>query len=190
MKNIRKTIKKLQAIIADPNCARMNKSNVIGYLGELIVKSKLEEEGLQVDHKGNHSNYDLEVEIKGEIVKIDVKTSTLKDENKQGVKYWGWSLLTKGKKRDLTCTHFICLGLNEKLEVENYYIVKKDDLKHFPEGVGQFKNIQAGFRIFPAKPKEIKNTTWKDFHDLSEKLLKNKIILKKRENVKFLNYLI
>ena len=73
MNKISKSIKLLQRVIRDSNCGRMNLSTVKGYLGELLVKNKLEQEGFKVDHAGNQSGYDLR--IGG--AKIDVKFSTL-----------------------------------------------------------------------------------------------------------------
>jgi hypothetical protein len=45
MANLEKTIRCLKDVINDPNCRYMNLSNVKGYLGELLVLSKLEGEG-------------------------------------------------------------------------------------------------------------------------------------------------
>jgi hypothetical protein len=45
MANLEKTIPCLKDLINDPNCRYMNLSNVKGYLGELLVLSRLEGEG-------------------------------------------------------------------------------------------------------------------------------------------------
>lgn len=82
MKNLKNTIELLKEVIRDENCSRMNKSGVKGYLGELIVLQKLQYEGLKPEHFGNQSGIDIIVNN----VKIDVKTSTLKDdENKNPI---------------------------------------------------------------------------------------------------------
>lgn len=57
--SITNTISLLRKIIFDTNCDRMNKSTIKGFLGELIVKERLEEVGFEVKHQGNQSGYDL-----------------------------------------------------------------------------------------------------------------------------------
>jgi hypothetical protein len=79
---ITRTIKLLRKIILDKNCERMNKSTVVGFLGELIVREELERANIKVEHCGNQTGYDLVIgQDKG--IKIDVKTSRLKDEYKR-----------------------------------------------------------------------------------------------------------
>jgi UDP-N-acetylglucosamine transferase subunit ALG13 len=85
---ITKTIDLLRKVILDGNCERMNKSTVIGFLGELIVKEQLEKAGIIVEHCGNQTGYDLSIG-EGNGIKIDVKTSRLKDEFSCGCKHWG-----------------------------------------------------------------------------------------------------
>ena len=60
MSNVSDTIDLLKKVILDPNCSRMNQSTVKGYLGELLVKAKLESEGALVEHLGNQRGYDLQ----------------------------------------------------------------------------------------------------------------------------------
>src|SRR5438067_1175751 len=55
MNEINDTVNLLKRIILDPNCTKMNLSTVKGYLGELLVKAKLEREGMTVEQHGNQS---------------------------------------------------------------------------------------------------------------------------------------
>ena len=89
---MRATIDLLKAVIKDPNCRKMNKSTVVGYLGELLVKEKLESEGFSVTHRGNQSRDDLQYEKQGTAVIVDVKCSLCKWDFSKEVANWGWAL--------------------------------------------------------------------------------------------------
>jgi len=143
MKNINRTINLLKEIIKDENCRHMNLSTIKGYLGELIVKAKLESEGCMVKQKGNQCGYDLDFEN----IKIDVKTSSLKEET-PGKLGWGWALKQKSKKRRLSCTHFVCLALDKNYNEKSFYIIKKEDIRKFPSNSKRFKNVEYRFDVY------------------------------------------
>ncbi len=139
-----KTVDLLKAVIRDENCRHMNLSTIKGYLGELIVKAKLESEGCMVEQKGNQCGYDLGFDN----IKIDVKTSTLKEET-PGTLGWGWALKQKSKKRRLSCTHFVCLALDEKYNEKAFYVIKKEDIGKFLANSKRFKNVENRFGVYP-----------------------------------------
>ncbi len=143
MKNINRTIELLKKIIRDENCRHMNLSTIKGYLGELIIKAKLESEGCVVEQKGNQCGYDLGFDN----IKIDVKTSTLKEET-PGILGWSWALKQKNKKRKLSCTHFVCVALDEKYNEKAFYIIKKEDIGKFPANSKRFKNVKNRFGVY------------------------------------------
>jgi hypothetical protein len=147
MAKIKKTIALLKGIINDPVCEKMNRSNIKGYLGELLVRSKLEQEKCEVLPKGNQSGYDLEFDD----IRIDVKTSTYKEEMADFPRYWGWALRHENKKRGISCTHFVCVALNPDLSVKNYYVINAKLVKEFPGGFKQFRNVVNGFGILPCR---------------------------------------
>jgi hypothetical protein len=151
MSNINDTIELIKKVIFDPNCARMNLSNVKGYLGELLVKAKLESEGVEVTHLGNQSGYDLELVYKGKVFKIDVKFSTLKCEYQRGEENWGWALIHQNKKREVTCTHYVCIAVDPKLEAVGYYVIRRENAELFLSGVGQFTGVKHSFMLFQNK---------------------------------------
>lgn len=178
MAKLEKTIRYLKSIINDPNCQYMNLSNVKGYLGELLVLKKLGEEGKKIGQKGNQSGYDLE--LIRENIKIDVKFSSYKDEIKQFPKYWGWALKHRNKRKDITCTHFVCVAADENLEAKEFYVIKKGELKKFPKSeIRQFKNVLNGFVVLP-KYKYPKNTqqNLKDYFGTCRNLVRDKIAVK------------
>ncbi len=151
MKSIQSTIKLLKNILRDDNCDRMNHSVIVGYLGELLVKSKLEKElnkkGVQIIHKGNQSGYDLAID--GRSIEIDVKTSTLKDEVKDFPPYWGWALKHANKTRPISCSHFVCIALNSNFKPRSFYVIKAKHVKYFSSGFAQFRNVERSFIIMP-----------------------------------------
>lgn len=151
MNNINDTIEIIKKLILDPNCSRMNLSNVKGYLGELLVKAKLEGEGIEVTHLGNQSGYDLEFNYKEKIFKIDVKFSTLKSEFHPQQSNWGWALVHQNKKRTVSCTHFVCVAVDRELEIIGYYVIPQSHAESFLSGVGRFKGVKHGFLLFENK---------------------------------------
>lgn len=168
MKTLAKTIDLLRQVIQDPHCSRMNRSGVKGYLGELLVLQKLRDEGLQVVQRGNQSGYDLEA---GEY-KIDVKLSTTKFEVDRVTPSFGWALVHQNKKRDLTCTHFVCAALDEKYEVAAFYIVPQASARKFPGGAGQFRGVKHGFCLLAGKRPKLMKKGWGRVISESERLLR------------------
>lgn len=146
---IDKTIATLKSVISDNNCARMNKSTIKGYLGELIVKRHLEGEGFVVQHFGNQTGYDLFIEDRS--LKIDVKMSVLKDEFGWGMDYWGWALIHMNKKKDITATHFVCLGCDKDLKARVFVVVPASITTRLPQGIRQFNKVKHGLIVFPDK---------------------------------------
>ena len=147
MNNLSETIQRLVKTINDPNCARMNCSAVKGYLGELLIKKKLEDEGLNVKHHGNQSGFDLSFRHKGNDFSIDVKTSLLKNESNEPVNYWGWALLHENKKKEIKATHIVCLGCHQDCSPSFFIVIPIDIVPQFPNGMKQFSKVKHGLRI-------------------------------------------
>lgn len=140
----------LKQVLNDPNCNRLNKSNIKGYIGELYVYKLLKNNPhLIVEHLGNQSGYDIKVND-GQI-RIDVKTSTLKNEYgfAKEVFYWGWALKSRSKKK-ISCTHFVLVALDQRYKAIKFYILKSGHVAKFPSSAGQFGSIQNSF-IVPKK---------------------------------------
>jgi len=169
MPAILKTIKLLRRVLKDENCRRMNRSTVIGFLGELLIKEKLEYEGCgNLEFLGNQSGYDL----RNGNIKIDVKCSTLKNEIKKGFgKYWGWALVTESKKRHISCTHFICVALDDDYQVAAYYVISSKDVTGFHSGVGQFGGVKHGFVVGNKINLKVFPTDWRNYFKVSKKLI-------------------
>ena len=142
------TISLLGKIIKDPNCRRMNMSTIKGFLGELIVKECLEEVNFEVEHQGNQSGYDLSFWAQDKEFKIDVKTSTLKDELSCGRPHWGWALIHSNKRRSVSATHFVCVGLDANLVARQFIIIPARLAVKFPKGIGQFNRVDHALCAF------------------------------------------
>jgi hypothetical protein len=165
----------LKKVVRHPDCEKMNLSTVKGYLGELMIKEKLEAEGLSVKHVGNQSGYDLEFSISDAIkIKIDVKLSLPKDEFRWGFDYWGWALQHENKKKGITATHFVCMGCSTELETQAIFIVSAKDINKFPKGEKQFSKVIHGL-VLPLPDQNIKHIDSQLLNG-SKALLESKVI--------------
>lgn len=187
-----KTINGLKALLNDENCNNMNRSTIKGYIGELIVRDKLEKEKVgTILHIGNQSGYDLAIDKKN--IKIDVKLSLYKKElsNNKDFKNWGWALkFAKNKGKKLKCTHFVCVALDDNLEVDSYYVIDARNINHFKKTqIKQFKNVIKGFYLTGKEMKDIiPKELFKSFNHCEE-LVKNKIIIKVKPTERISKYL-
>jgi hypothetical protein len=155
--SLHRSVTRLKAVILDPHCKRMNKSSVVGFLGEVVVRQKLEMEGLQVEHHGNQTGYDLEVHGGP---KIDVKACTPRSYFGDSANCWGWALLSKSKKRKISFQYLVCVAFNSSLNVSAFYVVNTKDLRKFPESSARFRGVLRAFNIFENVPKLSKTSPW------------------------------
>ncbi len=125
----------------------MNLSSVKGYLGELLIKNKLEDEGLHVKHHGNQSGYDLSYKYSGNEFRIDVKTSLLKNEYNFDHDYWGWALLHENKKKEIKATHIVCLGCDKDFSPHFFIVIPISRMAKFPNGMKQFSKVKHGLMV-------------------------------------------
>ena len=159
MNKLSETIHRLAQIINDPNCARMNCSSVKGYLGELLIKKKFEDEGLIVKHHGNQSGYDLSFRYGDNDFRIDVKTSLLKNESKRTSNYyWGWALLHENKKKKIKATHIVCLGCHRDYSPSFFIVIPFDKVAKFPNGMKQFSKVKHGLMISKTRNKQMEDS--------------------------------
>lgn len=175
LKGLDKTIATLKKILKDPNTNRMNHSTVVGFLGELVVFKKLREEGLNCTLLGKLSGYDIHCDGRrgNRDLMIDVKSSRRKSEFSSKVKEenWGWALNHKNKKRRLTCTHFVCVQFAEDLSTQKFYVIERENLIHFPKGVGQFKGVTKSFVVFGKRNVTGYNKIYENLIEKSKSLL-------------------
>lgn len=169
-------IELLREVATHPDCAKMNRSTVKGFLGELLVKQRLEQEGVKVAHLGNQKGYDLEFTHQGVAVRVDVKVSLPKDEFRWGFDYWGWALQPASKKT-ISATHFVCVGCTDALEVDALFVVRKEDVQKFPAGERQFKGVLHGL-ILPVDAQQAGPTTPSMAFDSSQRLLRSGVVRK------------
>jgi hypothetical protein len=145
MKRIETTIKELRRIADYPHMKKM-RGQISGYLGELIVMSRLTRDSISVEHHGGQAGYDILCLKSG--AKIDVKTSTPQEEyvGKTGIKNHGWALQRKNRKKPLKSTHIICVELDEKLKPKRFHVIMSSDVRKFPKPKsGRFKGVAHAY---------------------------------------------
>lgn len=140
--NLKGTINRLKEILKDPNCERMSKSNIVGYLGELYIFDLLNSGDGDITQKGKQASCDL---VYNEI-SIDVKTSTLKSEFKNNITNWGWNL--KKRNKETRCDVFVCVRLEKDFNIKDVYIIHSNDIgKLQSPKTGQFNSGECGLRV-------------------------------------------
>jgi hypothetical protein len=119
------TIENIKSIVNDLNSNKLNKGSLKGFLGELIVKDKLEKDGYSVDHAGNQFVHDQEFDYQGSKLKIDVKSCFLI------IPYYLGALRTAREKK-ISCTHFICVAFKPLILVPlKYYLIRTNEIDRF-----------------------------------------------------------
>lgn len=170
--NLGESINLLKKIIKDSNCTRMNLSIIRGYLGELYVIKKLQEENQSLEHKGKQFGCDIECGN----YKVDVKTSSLKDDLNAGFRFWSWALKSKGKNKPIACTHFVCIAFDDNSNPIYFFIINLKYLNSFPKCFGQFNSVENGFSHYDGQV-NYKNDEHKNYFETSKILLSdNKVI--------------
>jgi hypothetical protein len=159
------TIQLLKNVIFDKNCERMNKSGVIGYLGELIVFQKLRQENYQPELLGKQSRVDIIVNG----FTIDVKTSRMKNDG-FGIDVWGWAL----QRKDSTVKYniAICLALDTELNVAGYYCIYGKYIDSFQSSHERLTSVISRFQKFPKAPDEMSSKKYREGYQLSKKLIR------------------
>lgn len=149
---IEDAIRHLRNVLHSTHCRNMSKSTIVGYLGELLVWQILCREKRRVVPRGNQSAVDLEYEISGGKIGIDVKTSTLKQEflkKRDDFLHWGWAMRQKAQNRSLT--HFVCVGLDEAFNVAEVFVIRNDVLCRLlikeEHRLSQFKKVSHGLLL-------------------------------------------
>ena len=197
MSRYSESLNQLKKVLIDPYCSKhMNCSTIKGFYGELLLAEKLEQEGLSVTHKGNQCGYDLEYRNGNKTIKIDVKSSTLKNEIKKNKDFfsWGWALKHTNKTRPVSCTHFACIALDENYNVCKYLIINAKDLDKFPRYENtQFKNVERGLVLMQDTknyPSDM-NQALKEYFKTCKKIITNKkLVIVKNKNDKILESIV
>ena len=153
---LKQTIKRLRAVACDLNCERMNKSNVVGFLGEVLVRQKLEMEGVSVLHKGGQCGYDLELPNG---VTIDVKTARPRLLTGTDLYHWGWALKSASKGH-ISATHFVCVELTDDCEVRGLHVIRAQDVETFPPSAGRYSGVQHTYQTYERYPKLSPTSPW------------------------------
>jgi hypothetical protein len=170
MRTLTDTIQLLKDVILDENCGRMNKSVVKGYLGELIVFQKLQNEGYEPKHFGNQSGVDISVRD----FKIDVKTSALKNDGNDD-EIWGWALLRKDKPIKYDAA--VCVALDKNLDVDAYYCIFGSKVSDFKCQDKRFTHVLNRFHKYPQPPDPNSSKKLIDAYEQSEQYIKDGTVI-------------
>jgi hypothetical protein len=163
----------------DPHCTKMNKSTVVGYLGEIVVREKLISEGLTVEHFGNQTGFDLKIENGP---RIDVKACTRRSDFGTDADFWGWALLSESKKRKINFTHIICVAFTTALDVHKFYVIHTDNLSKFPKSSPRFKGVLRCYNVFDRVPPLLKKSQWFKCRRGCEKALQGGYVIAVKPN--------
>jgi hypothetical protein len=185
--SIESAIELLRKVITLNEFERMNRSTVKGFIGELLVKAWLKREGIDAEHLGNQSGYDLEFNYAGRPFRIDVKMSMPKDEFGWGFDCWGWALKHANRKKSISATHLICIGCDHKANIEEAYVVPAETIELFPAGFRQFSKIQHGFVVPCAPPQKDINPPSDDLYVESQRLLNDRTIIRVKAHERLLD---
>jgi hypothetical protein len=179
-------MKLLKEVILDENCERMSKSIVTGYLGELITLNKLEEEEFKPEHFGKQFGFDIRI---GNF-KIDVKTSTLKDDGFE-CDSWGWALSREkgGEEKEIKYDAAVCVALDENLNNAGFYCISSDNISkqndnepNFDSKNSRFTNVLKRYQKFPFPPPSTSKQKVIDAYNVSEQLIKDGKVIKIEPN--------
>ena len=94
--------------------------------GELLVKSKLRENGIPFIPKGRQTGFDSVLKASGK--KVEVRSSLLKNEGiyPEGIMFHGWKI--KDWDKEVKYDYLVCVAFDEGLTNQRFYIFTKERL--------------------------------------------------------------
>ncbi len=125
---------------------------LVGGLGEFYVLRKLEKLGLQPEHKGGHSGYDIYL---ADDKRIEVRTSLWKNEGvypDKSIRFWGWKVESRNQKKQEKFDYLIGVGLTDDFSKPQFYIFTYKQA--FSVGntlIRRFSNIKKKIHLFENK---------------------------------------
>lgn len=124
---------------------------LIGELGELYVCERLCGMGFKnIVPKGGHAPYDIL--LKDEDVRIEVRTSLLKNEGlyPDGIDFFGWRVKTKNQKEDQRFDVLVGIALPESFKEPEFYVFsygETEKLADMPHS-WRYPNIRTKIHLF------------------------------------------
>ena len=117
---------------------------LVGEIGEFYVLQKLQEMGLEPEHKGGQGGYDIYLRKTDK--KVEVKTSLLKNEGvypDKSILFWGWRVENINQKKTNKFDFLIGVALNDHFSKPKFYIfTHKEAFSVGDTLIGRFSNIK------------------------------------------------
>lgn len=125
---------------------------LLGELGEFYVLDKLQKKGFKnLKPKGGKAGFDISIEDNNKEIKIEVKTSLLKNENiySKGINFFGWRVKNKNQKKEHKFDIMVGVALDETFKKPKFYIFTyKEAFRVGDVSGGRFPNIQKKIHLF------------------------------------------
>ena len=120
---------------------------LVGFCGELLVKSKLAENGIRFLSKGGQAGFDIELKDSGK--RIEVRSSLLKNEGiyPKDIMFYGWRI--KDRDSEVKYDYLVCVAFDEELTNPRFYIFTRDEaLQAGDVSIPRFKKVQKKLHLF------------------------------------------
>ncbi len=145
-----KTIIKFRKTFLKIDKKERTPDRLCGLLGEYYVLRKLSKLGLKPKHKGGQGGYDIS--LNGDKVKIEVRTSLLKNEGiyPKGINFWGWAVKRKSQK-EIKFDFLIAVALDKNWKAKFYIFNRKEAVKSNIKIPRYEKTIEKAVQLFENK---------------------------------------
>jgi hypothetical protein len=124
-------------------------TSLVGLAGEFLVMHKLSQKGLEFGSRGAQAGYDIRLKNG---MKLEVRTSQLKNEGlfTKPIELWGWRLKDVG--RELSFDFLICVALDDhRVEDSKCYLFTREEVDGAPKvEVPRFNRLEKKLWIFPS----------------------------------------
>ncbi|MGQ9469805.1 MAG: hypothetical protein ACUVTD_08330 [Nitrososphaerales archaeon] len=120
---------------------------LVGFSGELLVKSKLMEDNIPFTSKGGQAGFDIVLKASGK--KIEVRSSLLKNEGiyPEDVMFHEWRI--KDRDKEEKYDYLVCVAFNEGLTNPRFYIFTKEEaMKAGDVDIPRFRKVQKKLHLF------------------------------------------
>jgi len=120
---------------------------LVGLCGELLVKSKLAENGIRFLSKSGQAGFDIE--LKDSDKRIEVRSSLLKNEDiyPKDIMFYQWRI--KDRDSEVKYDYLVCVAFDEGLTNPRSYVFTRDEaLQAGDVSIPRFKKVQKKLHLF------------------------------------------
>ena|SRR3989339_2106033 len=155
-------------------------NKLCGLLGEYYVLRELNKRMAEPKHTGGQGSYDIS--LNNDEIKIEVKTSSLKNEGiySKGISFWGWVVKWKTKKR-INYDFLVAVALDKNWKPK-FYIFTLKEVQNSDVKISRYPSIEKAIQLFENK------VAYKKARKEKKGIRKNRCIVEINSNPrKFLN---